>query len=39
MRLLKSFFSSNPVSLTLGAILVVVMLLSFGTPILDLIEL
>jgi hypothetical protein len=39
MRLLKSFFSINPVSLTLGAILVVVMLFSFGAPILDLIEL
>jgi adenylate cyclase len=39
MRFLKTVFSINPVSLTLGTILVVVMLFSFGTPILDLIEL
>jgi hypothetical protein len=39
MRLLKSFFSINPVSLTLGAILVIVILFLSGTPILDLIEL
>jgi hypothetical protein len=37
--LFRSLFSINLVSLTLGAILVVVMLFSFGTPILDLIEL
>ena len=39
MRLLKSLFSINPVSLTLCTILVVVMLFFSGTPILDLIEL
>src|SRR5262245_50194911 len=36
---LRSLFSINPASLTLGTILVVAMLFSFGTPILDLIEL
>src|SRR5262245_38719618 len=36
---LRSLFSINPASLTLGTILVVVMIFSFGTPILDLIEL
>jgi adenylate cyclase len=39
MRLLKSFFSINPASLTLGTIVVVVLLFLFGIPILDLIEL
>src|SRR5919108_6257344 len=36
---LKSLFSINPVPLTLGTILVVVVLFVFGIPILDLIEL
>src|SRR6266545_7621868 len=36
---LKSLFSINPASLTLGTILVVVILFAFGMPILDLIEL
>src|SRR6266545_4163855 len=39
MRLLKAVFSINPASLTLGAILAVVMLCLLGVPILDLIEL
>ena len=39
MRLLKAVFSVNPVSLTLGIILVVVVLLFSGIPIFDLIEL
>ena len=39
MSLLKSLFSINPASLTLGTILFVVMLFFSGTPILDLIEL
>src|SRR6266446_6140554 len=39
MRLLKSLFSINPASLTLGTILLVVTLFFYGPPILDLIEL
>jgi adenylate cyclase len=39
MRFLKTVFSINPVSLTLGIILVVVVLLFSGVPIFDLIEL
>jgi adenylate cyclase len=39
MRVLKSVFSINPVSLTLGVTALVVALFSFGAPILDLIEL
>jgi PAS domain S-box-containing protein len=36
---LKALFSINPASLTVGTILVVVMLFSWGTPLLDSIEL
>jgi adenylate cyclase len=39
MRFLKPLFSINPASLTLGTILLVVGLWSFGVPIFDLIEL
>jgi adenylate cyclase len=39
MRFLQSFFAINPVSLTLGTILLAVILFFSGTPILDLIEL
>ena len=39
MRFLQSLFSINPVSLTLGIILIVVTLFFSGTPILDLLEL
>jgi adenylate cyclase len=39
MRFVKTVFSINPTSLTLGTILLVVTLFLFGTPILDLIEL
>jgi adenylate cyclase len=39
MRLLKAVFSINPVSLTLGTLLVVVVLFFSGVPIFDLIEL
>src|SRR2546421_10131043 len=39
MRCLKSWFSINPASLTLGTILLVVTLWLSGIPILDLIEL
>ena len=39
MRLLKSVFSINPISLTLGTILLVVILFFSGTPLFDLIEL
>ena len=39
MRLLKAVFSINPVSLTLGIILLVVVVFFSGVPILDLIEL
>jgi len=37
--LLKSLFSINPMSLTCGAILLVIALFTFGVPILDLVEL
>ena len=39
MRLLKAVFSINPVSLTLGIILLVVVVFFSGVPIFDLIEL
>ena len=39
MRLLKSLFSINPASLTLGTILLVIALFFSSTPIFDLIEL
>src|SRR6266851_2492373 len=39
MRLLKSLFSINPASLTLGTILLVITLFFSSTPIFDLIEL
>src|SRR5215510_5153439 len=39
MRLLQSWFSINPASLTLGTILLVVTFWFSGVPILDLIEL
>src|SRR6266702_279241 len=39
MRWLKSLFSLNPASLTLGTICVVVVLFVVGIPLLDLIEL
>ena len=36
MRFVKTVFSINPTSLTLGTVLLVVILCLFGTPILDL---
>lgn len=39
MRIVNSLFSINPVSLTLGTIVLVVMLFLSGAPILDLMEL